>query len=57
MRSGWYMALTIVAFTAAISLIVAALVCGNFLYGLLGLGALAVSYYASGKANEHDDEP
>lgn len=54
MKHAWYTALAIVAFIVAISLVVAALVRGNFLPGLLGLGSLAVSYYASGKADEHD---
>ena len=54
MKYAWYTALAIVAFIVAISLVVAALVRGNFLLGLLGLGALAVSCFASGKADELD---
>lgn len=53
MRGLWYTALAIVAFMAAVALMIAAFRFG-ILFGILALGSLAVSYFASGKADEHD---
>lgn len=54
MRCAWYTGLTIVAFIAAIALMIAAFRFDRILFCILAIGLLAVSYYASGKADEHD---